>query len=88
MINSTMNLQTVIQSIEQLSSEEQKLLLQQLQNLQIKSQQLTETTDADNPWIQLAGKYENDPMYDELLSYIDEYRHQLDTETQNNYSTK
>jgi (p)ppGpp synthase/HD superfamily hydrolase len=33
-----------------------------------------------NPWIILAGKYENDPQYDEVLAYIEEYRRELDEE--------
>jgi hypothetical protein len=80
MINSSVGLQTVINSIQNLSPEEQKLLLQQLQYPQLTSQQSTEKVDEDNPWIKLAGKYETDPTYDEVLAYIEEYRHQLDSE--------
>jgi len=31
-----------------------------------------------NPWIILAGKYENDPYYDEVLAHLEEYRKELD----------
>jgi hypothetical protein len=32
--------------------------------------------------VRLAGKYENDPHYDEVLAHIEEYRRELDAETQ------
>jgi len=32
----------------------------------------------DDPWVRLAGKYENDPQYDEVLAHIEEYRKELD----------
>lgn len=57
--------------------EEPKLLPQPPVNQENQNQ---ESTTEDNPWIKLAGKYENDPMYDEVLSYIEDYRHQLDAE--------
>lgn len=31
-----------------------------------------------NPWIELAGKYEDDPHYDEVLAHIAGYRKELD----------
>lgn len=34
----------------------------------------------DNPWVRLAGKYENDPHYDEVLEHIEQYRKDLDEE--------
>jgi len=33
-----------------------------------------------NPWIALAGKYENDLHYDEVVDHIQQYRHDLDEE--------
>jgi hypothetical protein len=35
--------------------------------------------------VRLAGKYENDPQYDEVLAYIEEYRRELDAETEEYY---
>lgn len=37
-----------------------------------------------SPWISLAGKYENDPQYDEVLAHIADYRKELD-ELEDNY---
>jgi (p)ppGpp synthase/HD superfamily hydrolase len=33
-----------------------------------------------NPWVRLAGKYEDDPYYDDVLVHIEEYRKELDEE--------
>lgn len=41
---------------------------------------------SNNPWVSLAGKYENDPQYDEVLAHIEEYRRELDAETEAYYS--
>ncbi len=40
---------------------------------------------SNNPWVSLAGKYENDPQYDEVLAHIEEYRRELDAETEAYY---
>jgi len=45
---------------------------------------LLETLKSNNPWVRLAGKYENDPYYDEVLAHIEEYRKELDLETEQN----
>ena len=41
---------------------------------------------SNNPWVRLAGKYENDPQYDEVLAHIEEYRREVDAETEAYYS--
>ena len=41
---------------------------------------------SNNPWVRLAGKDENDPQYDEVLAHIEEYRRELDAETEAYYS--
>ena len=38
-----------------------------------------------NPWVRLAGKYEKDPQYDEVLAHIEEYRKELDEEVDRYY---
>jgi len=40
--------------------------------LEIKSPQI------ENPWMKIAGKYEDDPQFDQMLEYIEEYRRELD----------
>ncbi|MEH1947626.1 MAG: hypothetical protein V7K77_11830 [Nostoc sp.] len=32
----------------------------------------------ENPWLKIAGKYKDDPQFDQMLEYIEEYRRQLD----------
>ncbi len=36
--------------------------------------------DSPNPWLKLAGKYKDDPQFDEVLEYIAAYRRELDAE--------
>ena len=76
-MNTSTNIKNILNSIETLSPEDKILLIQKLQENK-------DNTLSDNPWIKLAGKYENDPMYDEVLFYIEKYRHELDTETEDN----
>jgi predicted RNase H-like HicB family nuclease len=57
----------------------------QLAEAEIVSVKLT-STRSNNPWVRLAGKYENDPQYDEVLAHIEEYRRELDAETEAYYS--
>jgi hypothetical protein len=42
----------------------------------------TKSPDAENPWLKLAGKYQDDPQYDEVLAYIEQYRCELDAENE------
>jgi predicted RNase H-like HicB family nuclease len=35
---------------------------------------------SDNPWIKFAGVFKDDPMFDEMLESIAEYRQELDAE--------
>ena len=57
----------------------------QLAEAEIVSVKLT-SSRSNNPWVRLAGKYENDPHYDEVLAHIEEYRRELDAETEAYYS--
>ena len=57
----------------------------QLAEAEIVSVKLT-SSRSNNPWVRLAGKYENDPYYDEVLAHIEEYRRELDAETEAYYS--
>ena len=57
----------------------------QLAEAEIVSVKIT-SSRSNNPWVRLAGKYENDPYYDEVLAHIEEYRRELDAETEAYYS--
>src|SRR4028118_1650711 len=61
------------------------LVNSQLAEAEIVSVKLT-SSRSNNPWVRLAGKYENDPQYDEVLAHIEEYRRELDAETEAYYS--
>ena len=61
------------------------LVNSQLAEAEIVSVKLT-SSRSNNPWVRLAGKYENDPYYDEVLAHIEEYRRELDAETEAYYS--
>ncbi|MEG3909731.1 hypothetical protein QT979_17630 [Microcoleus sp. w2-18bC1] len=62
-----------------------ELVNAQLAEAEIVSVKLT-SSRSNNPWVRLAGKYENDPYYDEVLAHIEEYRRELDAETEAYYS--
>ncbi|NJM62314.1 MAG: hypothetical protein HC849_22315 [Oscillatoriales cyanobacterium RU_3_3] len=59
----------------------QDLVNAQLAEAEIIPIELTSSRSID-PWISLAGKYENDPQYGEVLAHIEEYRRELDAETE------
>ena len=62
-----------------------ELVNAQLAEAEIVSVKLT-SSRSNNPWVRLAGKDENDPQYDEVLAHIEEYRRELDAETEAYYS--
>jgi predicted RNase H-like HicB family nuclease len=43
------------------------------------------STQSDNPWIRLAGKYKDDPLFDEFLADIEAYRREVDAESEAYY---
>jgi len=34
--------------------------------------------EKENPWLKIAGKYKDDPQFDQMLMYIEEYRREID----------
>ena len=61
------------------------LVNSQVAEAEIVSVKLT-SSRSKNSWVRLAGKYENDPHYDEVLAHIEESRRELDAETEAYYS--
>jgi predicted RNase H-like HicB family nuclease len=57
----------------------QDLLKTRLQNIEIVTQQL-EKSNSEHPWMKFAGKYKDDPQFDDMLADIELYRHELDAE--------
>jgi len=70
-MNTFTKLKKIINSIEKLSSEEQTLLVEQLQ-------QKKENIALDNPWIKYAGMFKDDPQFEEFITEIKSYRQELD----------
>ncbi|MCC5598761.1 hypothetical protein [Nostoc favosum] len=64
---------TETEAIEQLSQSLQtRLKTAKIVTLEI------EAPKVENPWLKIAGKYKDDPQFDEMLEYIEEYRRELD----------
>ncbi|WP_242046321.1 MULTISPECIES: hypothetical protein [Calothrix] len=61
----------VIALVQQLPIEGKKAIFELLQK---------ELVDGDNPWLKLAGKYKDDPQFDEMLAYIEAERKELDAQ--------
>lgn len=97
----SLSLQTIIESIEALSVEEQVLLFEQLYRRRLEKQrqenvkEIAETKEnepvtgkspkSQNPLLQVPAKLKNNPLFDEVLGYIATYRHELDQETEAYY---
>jgi predicted RNase H-like HicB family nuclease len=65
---------TETEAIEKLSqSLQNRLESAKIVTLVIEAPQVVE-----NPWLKIAGKYKDDPQFDEMLEYIEEYRRELD----------
>lgn len=41
-----------------------------------------EAPKVENPWLKIAGKYKDDPQFDQMLKYIEEYRRELDADNE------
>jgi hypothetical protein len=67
----TLNLtvEQVIALVRQLPLEEKKAVLEALKN---------ELAQVEHPWLKIAGKYKDDPQFDEMLAYIEAERRDLD----------
>ncbi|NER25045.1 MAG: hypothetical protein F6J96_30970 [Symploca sp. SIO1C2] len=92
-MNPPTSVQDLLEAFEKLSPSNQAWLLAKLQQQQNQKFQekistvvpSTQEVDVeDNPWVRLAGKYQDDPDYDEVLAYIEQYRQELDTEMEVN----
>jgi predicted RNase H-like HicB family nuclease len=62
-----------------------QLLTARLEQTEIVTLEIEPTKPA-HPWMKFAGKYKDDPQFDEMLAYIEEYRRELDAETEAYYS--
>ena len=61
----------VIALVKQLPREGKEAVFEVLQK---------ELGNEENPWLKLAGKYKDDPQFDEMLAYIESDRQELDAQ--------
>ena len=56
-----------------------------LQNAEIVSLEI-DNPKTEHPWRKFAGMFKDDPQFDEMLEYIEQYRRELDAEAEADYS--
>ncbi|WP_315788949.1 type II toxin-antitoxin system HicB family antitoxin [Fischerella sp. JS2] len=54
-----------------------ELVNSRLQNVEIVTQEI-EAPKSEHPWIKFAGKYKDDPQFDDMLADIEAYRREVD----------
>jgi predicted RNase H-like HicB family nuclease len=62
----------------------QQLWQKRLQNSKIVTLEI-DSPHTDNPWIKVAGMYNDNPLFDEVLADIAAQRHKLDVEMEEYY---
>lgn len=62
----------------------QQLLQKRLQTSKIVTLEL-DTPQLENPWMKIAGMYKDNPLFDEVLTYIEAERRKLDAEMDKYY---
>ena len=55
-----------------------------LKNVEIVTQEI-EAPETEHPWMKFAGKYKDDPQFDDMLADIEAYRRELDAEMEEYY---
>ncbi|MDZ8052832.1 MAG: type II toxin-antitoxin system HicB family antitoxin [Aulosira sp. ZfuVER01] len=56
-----------------------ELVKNRFKNVEIIVQEI-EAPETEHPWMKFSGMFKDDPMFDEVLAHIDEYRRELDAE--------
>lgn len=69
---------------EEVLTKLRQLLQARLEKAEIVSLEI-EPPKKEHPWMKLAGMFEDDPQFDEMLKYIEEYRQELDAEMEAYY---
>lgn len=106
LMNIPIALETLIESIEALSLEEQALLFEQLYRRRIEKQRRKNTkktadtiealpadntpttsksNQPQNPLLMVPATLKNNPLFDEVIGYMETYRRELDKETEADY---
>jgi hypothetical protein len=68
-----LTIEQVIALVKQLPDEGKKAVFEVLQN---------ELRVEENPWLKIAGKYQDDPQFDEMLAYIEAEREEIQSSEQ------
>jgi hypothetical protein len=62
----------------------QKLLTETLSQAEIVSIDIA-VSQPENPWLKMAGRFKDDPHFDEMLADIEAYRRDLDAEMEHHF---
>ncbi|MBW4510284.1 MAG: type II toxin-antitoxin system HicB family antitoxin [Scytonematopsis contorta HA4267-MV1] len=62
-----------------------ELVNTRLQNVEIVTA-VIEAPKSEHPWMKFAGKYKDDPQFNDMLADIEAYRRELDAEQEEYYS--
>lgn len=71
--------QVLADSKEEALAKLKELLTNRLENTEIVSLEV-EIPKKEHPWLKFAGMFEDDPLFDEVLQDIENYRRELDQE--------
>ncbi|MBX9255504.1 type II toxin-antitoxin system HicB family antitoxin [Desmonostoc muscorum CCALA 125] len=61
-----------------------ELVNTRFQNVEIVNQEI-QALKSEHPWMKFAGKYKDDPQFDDMLADIEAYRRELDAEMEEYY---
>ncbi len=62
-----------------------ELMENRLQNVEIVIQETEKPITSEHSWMKFAGKYKDDPQFDDMLADIEAYRRELDAEMEEYY---
>lgn len=71
--------QVLAQTREEALNNLHEVVKNRFKNVEIIVQEI-EAPKTEHPWMKFAGMFKDDPMFDEVLAHIDEYRRELDAE--------
>ncbi|HAX80443.1 MAG TPA: HicB family protein [Cyanobacteria bacterium UBA11372] len=70
--------EAVLKSIKQ-------LLTARLEKVEVINDKIDLPAKLENPWMKFAGKYKDDPLFDDMVAEIEAYRRELDAEMEEYY---
>lgn len=76
--------QVFAQTREEALNNLHELVNTRLKNIEIVTQEIA-APKTEHPWMKFAGMFKDDPMFDEVLAHIEEYRRELDAEMEEYY---